>query len=89
LFYVKFEKLTYFENEIPKLEETTTILELTLWKIKMNEAIQEEKMIQHQKKMKADESSYRRQYCITCGAAVIVRHVLPYLISTGNDDVLL
>ena len=83
------EKLTYFENKFPKIEEATTILELTLWKIKMNEVIQEEKMIRYQKKMKADESSYRRQCRITCGVGVIIRHVLPFLISTGNDDVLL
>jgi hypothetical protein len=83
------EKLAYFDNEYPKLEEVTTILELTLWKLKMDEVIQEEKMIQNQRKMKADESSYRRQCRITCGAGVIIRHVLPYLISTGNDYVLL
>jgi hypothetical protein len=83
------EKLAFFDNEYPKLEEATTILELTLWKLKMDEVIQEEKMIQNQRKMKADESSYRRQCRITCGAGVIIRHVLPYLISTGNDYVML
>jgi hypothetical protein len=49
---------SFLLRSYPKLEEATTILELTLWKFKMDEVIQEEKMIQNQRKMKADESSY-------------------------------
>jgi hypothetical protein len=40
------EKLAYFEDELPKLKDATTVLELALWKIRMNEYIQEENMIQ-------------------------------------------
>jgi hypothetical protein len=74
------EKLAYFDNEYPKLKEITTILELALWKIGMNEYIQEENMIQD-KEEQACGLSIRRQSRITCGAGVIIRHVLPYLIS--------
>jgi len=33
------EKLTHFEEELPKLKEITTILELAFWKLRMNENI--------------------------------------------------
>ena len=36
------EKLAYFEEERPKLEEATTILELALWKLRMNENLSAE-----------------------------------------------
>ena len=76
-------KVAHFEAEYPKLKEITTIIELALWKIRINEYIREEKMI-HEKKMKTDESSIRRQCRITCGADVVIRHVLPYLISKNR-----
>jgi hypothetical protein len=73
-------KLVYFEVELPKLKEITTILELALWKLSMNEIIQEE-ATHHQKNVETDELSMRRQYRITCGADVIIRHALPYLVT--------
>jgi hypothetical protein len=72
-------KVAHFEEEYPRLKEITTILELALWKSRMNAS-------QLQKKTKTDESSMRRQYRITCGADVIIRHVLPYLISTDDEE---
>ena len=78
------EKLTHFEDELPKLKEITTILELAVWKLRINENIPQ---ISHcQKKMKTDESSIRRQCRITCGADVVIRHVLPYLIITVAEE---
>jgi hypothetical protein len=74
-------KVTHFEEELPKLKETTTILELALWKLRMNKIIQAEKMIQDNIGL-----SIRRQSRITCGADVIIRHVLPYLISTNDEE---
>ena len=70
------EKLAYFEDEFPKLKEITTILELVLWKMRLNEN-------SHQ--IKTDESSMRRQCRVTCGADVVIRHVLPYLITVGDE----
>ena len=78
------EKLAHFEAEYPKLKEITTILELTVWKLRMNEMLLPEKATQCQKKMKTDELSRRRQCRITCGADVVIRHVLPYLIAVVN-----
>ena len=41
---------------------------------------------QRQKKIKTDESSIRRQYRITCGADVVIRHVLPYLVTVAVEE---
>jgi len=65
-------KLALFEDELTKLKEATTILELALWKI----------MSCHQKKVKTDESSFRRQSRVTCGAGVVIGHVLLFLITS-------
>jgi hypothetical protein len=69
-------RVANFEDEYLTLKEITTILELTLWKLRMNAS-------QLQKKTKTDGLSIQRQSRITCGAGVIIRHVLPYLISNG------
>jgi hypothetical protein len=74
-------KLAYFEDEFPQLKETTTILEIALWKMKMNEKSHQDIATQSQKKMKTDESSTPQQCRVTCGADVVIGHVLPFLIS--------
>lgn len=33
-----------------------------------------------------DESSIRRQCRITCGADVVIRHILPYLITATDEE---
>ena len=80
------EKLACFEDELPKLKEATTILELALWKVRMteNENIHHEVMYCRQKKVKTDESYIRSQCRATCGASVVIEHVLPFLI-TAED----
>ena len=65
-----------FEDEFPKLKKITTILELALWQMRLNEN-------SHQ--IKTDESSMRRQCRITCGADVVIRHVLPYINTVGDE----
>jgi len=42
--------------------------------------------MQCQKKIKRDESIIRRQCRNTCGADVIIRHVLPYLIIAADEE---
>jgi hypothetical protein len=74
------EKLAYFEDELPKLKEVTTILELALWKMKMNEKSHQDIATQSQKRSKTNESSTRQQCRVTCGADVVIGHVLPFLI---------
>jgi hypothetical protein len=75
------EKVVYFEDEVSKLKEITTILELALWKMKMNEKSHQDIATQSQKKIKSDESSTRQRYRITCGADLVIGHVLPFLIT--------
>jgi hypothetical protein len=79
-------RIAHFEAEYYKLKEITTILELAVWKLRMNENISQEEATHHQKKMKTDESSMRRQCRITCGADVVIQHVLQYLIITVDDE---
>ena len=74
-------KLACFKNELPQLKEATTILELALWKIKMNEKSHQDVAAQSQKRVKTDESSSRQQCRVTCGADVVIGHVLPFLIT--------
>jgi hypothetical protein len=72
------DQFTFFEDELPKLKETASILELALWKMKMNEKSHDDKATQSRKKIKADDSSVRSQNRVTCG--VVIAHVLPFLI---------
>jgi hypothetical protein len=73
------DKIAHFEDELPKLKEATTILEIALWKVRMN--IPKEVICHHQEKVRVDQSEFRRQCRVTCGADVIIRHMLPFLIS--------
>jgi hypothetical protein len=76
----------YFEVEYPRLKEITSIIELALWKLRMNENFLQEEVSHCQMKMKTDESSIRRQCRITCGADVVIRHILPYLITATDEE---
>jgi hypothetical protein len=75
------DKLAHYEDELPKLKEATTILELALWKMKINEHSLEENTTRHQKKIKTNHSIFRQQCHVSCGADVVIVHVLPFLIT--------
>jgi hypothetical protein len=66
-----------YEDEFTKLKEVTNILELALWKMKMNEN-------GHQdiNSMATHDSNVRSQDRVTCGADVVIGHVVPFLINT-------
>jgi len=49
-------RVAHFEEELPKLKEITTILELALWKMRMKENILQGEATHCQKKIKIDES---------------------------------
>jgi hypothetical protein len=74
-------KLAHYEGELSQLKEVTTILELVLWKMMMNEKSSQDMATQSQKKIKSDKASLRQHYRITCGADVVIGHVLPFLIT--------
>jgi hypothetical protein len=77
-------RVAHFEAEYPKLKEITTILELALWKLSINENIPHEEATHCHKKIRIDETEIRRQCRVTCGADVIIGHVFPFLISTKD-----
>jgi hypothetical protein len=77
------DKLAYFEGELPRLKEVTSILELALWKKRINENSSQQKSTRFKKRIKTDESSIRSQYRVSCGADIVISNVLPYLISFG------
>jgi hypothetical protein len=80
-------KIAQYEDSLSKLKDATTILELALFKLRMNgNNIPPEDATQRRKKIKSDEASIRQQCRITCGADVVIRHVLPYLISVVDEE---
>ena len=79
-------KLASFGGELIQLKEATTILELALWKMKMNEKKSNQDIAtQSQKRIKTGESITRQQCHVTCGADVVIGPVLQFLIATGDE----
>jgi hypothetical protein len=75
-------KLEYYESEYTKLKEMTSLMELALWKARIDDII-----LVHDnatgginKKIKIDQSNFRLQCRINCGADQVVKNVLPYLL---------
>jgi hypothetical protein len=81
-------RISHFDDELPKLKEATTVLELALWKKRIHDTSHQQKTTRDQKKIKTEGASPRQQYRVTCGADIIIGHVMPYLISTGDDIML-
>jgi hypothetical protein len=67
-------KLQYYESEYRKLKESTSLLELALWKARISA------MGEGNKIMKMDQSDFRLQCRISCGADHVIENVLPYLL---------
>ena len=66
-------KLEYYESEYRRLKESTSLLELAMWKARMNDdSLDDGKTI--------DPSAYRLQCCISCGADHVVENVWRYLL---------
>jgi hypothetical protein len=74
-------KIAHFKDELPRLKEATSILEIALWKMKINNNSLEENTTRSQKKVKIEESDIRSKCRIICGADVVIGHVLPFLIT--------
>jgi hypothetical protein len=70
-------RIIHFQEELPKLKEATTILELALWKNRLDE--NGHTTTRCLKKMRTDESSIQSQNRVTCGADIVIGHVLPFL----------
>jgi hypothetical protein len=73
--------LAFYESEYQKLKEAASVLELAIWKAKMHDSrTGEERQEVNNKKLKMDESEFRLQCRISCGADHIIENVLPYLL---------
>jgi hypothetical protein len=72
-------KLEYYESEYRRLKEITSLLELALWKLRMDNSILEGDAVgRGSKKMKFDQSDFRLQCRVSCGADHVVETVWPY-----------
>jgi len=60
------------------VKEATTLLELALWKAKLGEK-EDNSSAGRTKKAKVDADSARKGKRITCGAATVIKNVLPFL----------
>jgi len=70
-------KLRQFETEYSRFKEATTIIELVLWKHKINDYNNCNGSEHIKKKLRMDRGQCR----INCGANIVIEHVLPYLVS--------
>jgi hypothetical protein len=73
-------KLEYYESEYRRLKEITSLLELALWKLRMDNSTLEQGDVigRGNKKMKFDQSDFRLQCRVSCGADHVVQNVWPY-----------
>jgi len=74
-------KLASYEAQYNHLKEATTMIELVLWKKKINDSasIEQDAESRNSKKPRIDESDLREQSRVNCGADLIIENVLPYL----------
>ena len=56
-----------------------TLLELALWKAKLDEKEENASEEGRTKKAKLDGESVRKEKRVTCGADTVIRNVLPFL----------
>ena len=70
-------KLSHYEAEYHNLKEATSFLELAVWKIKLDE-LNCQRL--GKKRRKIEDSDLRNQCRISCGADIVIEHVLNYLI---------
>ena len=75
-------KLVQYEVEYRTLKEATTLLELALWKFKMDD---ESNSKNKRKRTEESDSDYRDQCRVSCSADIVIEHVLPYLLPSSNS----
>jgi hypothetical protein len=77
------ERIDHFKSEHSALlKEFTTLLELALWKAKLDDESQDERSVgsdQPAKKAKIDMKAARQEQRITSGANIVIKNVLPFL----------
>jgi len=74
-------KLEIYEDKDNRLMEALTMMELLLWKMKMDDCCGQQNRTRRSKKMRMDDTAMRKHCRIRCGAEtnIVIEHVLPYL----------
>ena len=80
-------RIASIKSEFRKLKDYATIMELALWKHRIDENMLAEKFCKAggRKKAKMDESESRIHCRVTCGADSVIDHVLSYLVPAKKD----
>jgi BMFP domain-containing protein YqiC len=76
-------RIDHYKREHYKLlKQFTTLLELALWKAKLDEMVHVKDNIEIHaaNTVKNDDNSARRQLRITSGANIVIKNVLPFLV---------
>jgi len=77
--YSVIDKMDHYKAEHHRcVKEAVTLLELALWKAKLDEK-DENGAEGRTKKVKVDAESVRKEKRVTCGADTVIRNVLPFL----------
>ena len=74
-------KLAEYEAIYNDLKEATSMVELALWKNKINQLSTEKK----RKRVEESDSDLREQCRVGCGADIVIEHMLPYLLPTQTS----
>ena len=75
-------KMNYYEEEFNWLRNATSMIELALWKMKM-EAMRQSDQSNEQDTCAKDELDFRSNCRVRCGAEVVISNVLPFLMMSG------
>ncbi len=75
---IKLKEELLYESEYRRLKESTSLLELALWKIEIDN--DSKAGGRGNKKIKIDLSEFRLQCRVSCGADHVVENVWPYLL---------
>ena len=76
------DRIEHYKSEhYALLKEFTTLLELALWKVKLDEKFEEasNNEVKIAKKAKIDMKAARQEQRITSGANIVIKNVLPFL----------
>jgi len=78
--YSVIDKMDHYKTEHHRyVKEAITLLELALWKAKLDEKDENGAAAGRTKKAKLDAESVRKEKRVTCGADLVVRNILPFL----------
>ena len=74
-------RMEYYKSEHQfLLKKAMTLLELALWKAKLNETDEKKcNVYEVSKKAKIDTEAARKEHRVTCGASIVIKNVLPFL----------